>query len=235
MKHIAKALSLLVMFGAIASHAQTLLVDNFTKDSNLNTNLWTTSSPFLTALAAASSSPAAQFVPPQLTFNSQLGMAMTGPTSNYQFTGVQSLSTFTAPFKVVTYVLTTGGTANPFEIFLASADLTQFITLDANVCACYDGFWSSAPNVSQLWQLGEQFSPPISPNFDAPYIVTISVSAKGVATVTVENFVSTVLGKLTTLDAGTGPFYLVLSQRIGLPLQTGPQFANWFSVKVTAP
>lgn len=235
MKLIAKVLLMLAVTGAMVSQAQTLLVDNFTKDSSLNTSLWTTNSPFLTALAAASSSPAASFVTPQLTFNSQFGMTLTGPTEDYQTTGVQSLLTFTPPFKVVTYVLTTGGTANPFEIFLASPDLTQFLTVDANVCPCYNGFWVSAPNVSQLWQLGKQFSPPISPNFYAPYIVIINVNAEGIATVNIENFVGTTLGKILKLEAGTGPFYLVLGQRIGLPDQTGSQFANWFSVKVTAP
>jgi hypothetical protein len=233
MKHLAKVLLSLAMLGTIVAQAQTLLFDNFTKDSSLNTKLWTAGSPFLTALAAASSSPAATFVPPQLSFNNQFGMTMTGPTDDYEFTGVQSLSTFTPPFKVVTYVTAAGGTANPFEIFLASADLTQFLTLDANVCPCYDGFWVSAPNISQLWQLGEQFSPSISPNFYAPYIVIINVNATGSATITVENFVGTVLGKLSKLQAGTGPFYLVLSQRIGLPDQTGPQYGDWFSVKVT--
>ncbi|MGO9405181.1 MAG: hypothetical protein ACLPVW_17090 [Terriglobales bacterium] len=234
MKSIAKAVLILTVFGAIVANAETLLVDNFTTDTTLNTSLWTTGSSFLTALAAASSSPPASFVSPQLTYNSQFGMTMTGPTEDYQTTAVQSLSTFTPPFKVVTYVTAAGGTANPFEIFLASPDLTQFLSVTANVSSTYYGLWATAPNVSQLWQLGEQFSPPISPNFYAPYIVTISVNAKGVATVTIENFVGTVLGRVSKLKAGTGPFYLVLGQRIGLTA-TGSQFADWFSVKVTAP
>src|SRR5208282_795979 len=234
MKLFAKVLLLLAGFAAIASHAQTLLFDNFTRDASLNTGLWTTSSSFLTALAAASSSPRASFVTPQLTFNSQFGMTLTGPTEDYQTTGVQSLSTFTPPFRVVTYVIAAGGTADPFEILLANADLTQFLTVTANVNPTYLGFWAAAPNVSQLWQLGKQFSPAISPNFYAPYIVTIGVNAEGVATATVENFVGTVLGRVSKLEAGAGPFYLVLGQRIGLAA-TGPQFSDWFSVKVTAP
>ncbi len=234
MKLMAKVLLLVALIGAAASNAQTLLVDNFTKDSGLNASLWTTNSPFLTALAAASSSPAATFVTPQLTFNSQFGMTLTGPTEDYQTTGVQSLLIFTPPFKVVTYVIAAGGTADPFEIFLASADLTQFLTVTANLSPTYQGFWAATPNVSQLWQLGKQFSPPFSPSFYAPYIVIINVNAEGIAAVTVENFVGAVLGKATKLQAGAGPFYLVLGQRIGLA-PTGSQFADWFSVKVTAP
>ncbi|MGA9640556.1 MAG: hypothetical protein WBQ72_04115, partial [Terriglobales bacterium] len=68
MKHLAKILLSLAILGAVLAQAQTLLLDNFTKDSSLNTNLWTANSPFLTALAASSSSPAATFVPPQLSF-----------------------------------------------------------------------------------------------------------------------------------------------------------------------
>jgi hypothetical protein len=131
-----------------AAQSSTLLADNFT--------LWTTSSALLTALAAASSSPLASFVTPQLSF-SQSGMQMTGPTEDYQTTGVQSLSAFTAPYTVVTYVAATQGTGDPFEIFLASADLTQFLTVTANVSPVYGGFWATAPNISQIWQLGEQF------------------------------------------------------------------------------
>src|ERR1700676_2806386 len=96
----------------------TLLVDNFTTNSGLNTSLWTANSAFLKALAAASSNPPATFVPPQLTFSRQFGMQMTGPNQDYETTGVQSLSTFTPPFKVITYVIAAQATANPFEIFL---------------------------------------------------------------------------------------------------------------------
>jgi hypothetical protein len=156
MKLIAKSLLLLAVFGATVAYAQTtLLLDNFTTDSGLHASLWTTSSTFLTALASASSSPPASFVTPQLSFNRQLGMSLTGPTENYQTTGVQSLSAFTPPFSVLTYVIATEGTANPFEIFLASSDLSQFLTVTANVSPSYCGMWATAPNVSQLWQLGE--------------------------------------------------------------------------------
>jgi hypothetical protein len=214
--------------------ATKLLLDNFTKDTKLNTKLWTARSSFLTSLAAASSSPPASFVPPQLSFSSQSGMQMTGPTQDYETTGVQSLSTFAPPFTVVTYVTPTEGTANPFGIFLANAELTDFLTITANVSATYDGFWATAPNISELWQLGEQFSPPISPAFDSEYKIVVNVRSMGKASAEVEDRFGTVLGTVSGLQPGTGPFYLVLGQRIG-DAQTGPQVADWLYVRVTTP
>jgi len=209
---------------AETSRSSKLLVANFTS--------WTTSSAFLSSLATNSSSPPASFVAPQLSFSSS-GMQMTGPTQDYQTTGMQSLSTFTAPFTVVTQVMATEGTGDPFEIFLASADFTQFLTVTANVNPVYDGIWANAPNISQLWQLGNQFSPPISPAFNTPYQIVIAVDAQGAATVKVKSN-GTVLGTMSGLQPGTGPFYLVLGQRIG-NAATGSQVADWSSVRVTTP
>ncbi len=219
--------------GRTAAQNSTLLADNFTQDSTLNTTLWTTSSSFLNSLAAASSSPAGSFVAPQLDFSSQSGMQLTGPNQDYEFTGVQSLSTFSAPFTVVVNVTAVQGTANPFEIYLASADLTEFTSLAANVSPTYDGFWANAPNVSQIWQLGEQFSPPILPSFNTSYTVTVVVDGQGQATTTVSSN-GTTFGTVSGLQVGTGQLYLVLAQRIGLA-PTGSQVASWANVGVTVP
>ncbi len=209
------------------------LVDNFTTDSMLNGSLWTNNSSFLSNLANASSSPPATFVVPILTF-SHLGMEMTGLSQDYETTGVQSLATFSAPFKVATTVEPTQGTANPFEIFLANADLTQFLTVTCNVSSSYDGMWAEAPNVpgqGQLWQLGEQFQPPITPALNTVYQIRMSVDALGGATVSIASR-GVVLGSLTNLQPGTGPFYLVLGQRIGNAV-TGSQVAYWKNVRVS--
>ena len=204
--------------------SNTVLVDNFT--------LWTTSSTFLTELAANSSSPPASFVAPQLSLSSS-GIQMAGPTQDYQTTGMQSVSTFTAPFTVATEVTATQGTGDPFEVFLVSADFTQFVVVSGNMNPTYYGIWAAAPNISQLWQLGEQFSPPISTAFNTPYQIVIKVDAQGAATVRVESS-GTALGSLSNLQPGTGPFYLVLGQRIGLA-PSGTQAADWSYVRVTTP
>jgi hypothetical protein len=206
------------------------LEDDFTKDSSLNTTLWTDNSAFLVSLAAASSSPPASFVVPTLSF-SPAGMKMTGPNQDFETTGVQSLATFTPPFTVLAWATAIKGTANPFEIFLASPDLSQFLTVTANVSPTYDGMWATAPNISQLWQLGEQFQPTITPAFNALYRVLITVNAQGVGSVTMENSIGKVSGNVFSLQPGTGPFYLVLGQRIG-NATPGPQVARWKYISV---
>jgi hypothetical protein len=235
--HVFVYLVVLVLAISTAGRAvaqRTLLFDRFTKDSSLNTELWTESSTFLEALAAASSSPQATLIPAQLTFSSKSGMKMTGPTQDYETTGVQSLEAFTPPFTVVAYVAPSQGTADIFEIFLASADLSQFLSVTSDVNPTYEGTWATAPNISELWQLGEQFSPAISPVLKTIYQVTIKVDAAGEASAIVENLGGTVQSTAANLQPGLGPFYLVLGQRIG-DAPTGSQVAYWFSVTVSTP
>lgn len=216
-----------------AAQGSTLLVDNFTQDSSLKTKLWTKSSSFLDALAAASSSPPASFVKPQLSFSRSSGMKMSGPTEDYQTTGVQSVKTFTPPFTVVAYVTPTQGTADIFEIFLANSDLNQFLTVTADVNPTYDGMWADAPDFG-LWQLGDQFSPSIAPALNTTYQVTVKVDAEGTGLAIVEDLAGTVLSTVSGLQPGVGPFYLVLGQRIG-DAPTGTQVADWSYVTVTTP
>jgi hypothetical protein len=208
----------------IAALNGTVLFDNFTN--------WTTNSTFLTDLAAASSSPPASFVAPQLSFQS--GLQVTGPTEDFQTTGVQSVATFLAPFTVCARVTPIAGTANPFEIFLVSSDLTQYVTLAANVSPVFHGMWIGAPNIAPLFDLGEQFSPPFDPVLGTTYAVSISVDASGVASARVSDVKGKVLGTMSGLQSGTGPFYLVLGQRIGLA-PTGPQEAVWSLVRISRP
>jgi hypothetical protein len=210
-----------------------LLVDNFVKDSELNPNLWTTDSPFLTAVANASDSPPPTFVPPTLVFGGKAGgMEMSGPDENYQATGVQSLSTFAPPFNVNMHVTPTSGAANAFEIFLASEDLSQFVTVSCNIDS--GDIWANAPNVTLIWHFGEEFSPPIQAQFATLYNIEVNVSAKGEANIKIRDTQGVVLGAVFGLQAGgVGPFYLVLGQKIGSAPPT-PLGADWFSVGVTA-
>jgi hypothetical protein len=219
-------LSALMSTIALGQAPSSVLVDQFTQDSKLNRALWTKHSKFLTELAAASSSPHASFLTPRLGF-SERGMRMSGLTEDYQTTGVQSLLKFTAPFTVTVLVKATQGTADPFEIFLASPDLTQFLTVTGNANPSYKGIWATVPNISQLWQLGEQFA---TMALNTPYRIKISVSAQGTAKVKVVSL-GKLLGSVSNLQPGTGPFYLVLGQRIGLA-QEGPQVAYWNFVEV---
>jgi hypothetical protein len=204
--------------------AQTLLLDNFT--------LWTSSSSFLNSLAGATSSPAGTFVTPQTTFTGTTGLQMSGLTGDYTMTGLQSLATFSAPFTVTVQVTPTQGTANPFAIYIVSADLTQYLTLSANVSPAYQGFWADAPNISELYNLGEQFSPNVVPQLNTQYRIVMEINSSGVGTVNVYEG-KKLLGTLTSLESGIGLFYVVIGQKIGLA-PTGSQVADWSSVRITA-
>jgi hypothetical protein len=208
----------------VEAPAGTVLFDNFAN--------WTTNSAFLTTLAAASSSPPASFVAPQLSF--EHGLQLSGTTEDFQTTGVQSAAVFLAPFTVKARVTPIAGTANPFEVFLVSPDLTEYVTLAANVSPAYHGMWVGAPNIAPLFDLGEQFSPPFNPVLGTTYVVSMSVDDSGVASVSVADSAGKVLGTASGLQSGTGPFYLVLGQRIGLA-PAGPQEAVWTSVEVSRP
>jgi hypothetical protein len=207
---------------ALGQGRSVALFDNFDK--------WTTDSDLLSSLATDFT---CAFVPARLGF-SPSGLRITGPTQDFQLTGVQSLSTFTAPFTVVTKVVATEGTANPFEIFLVSADLTQYLAVAGNVNPSVIGFWVVTPNLGPLGSsLGEQFTPNIVTALDTPYQIEIAVDAEGAATVNVAAGGS-LLGTLSNLQPGTGPFYLILGQRLGYTA-TGLQVANWSYVGVTTP
>jgi hypothetical protein len=199
------------------------LSDNFTH--------WTSSSPFMDNLAAATSSPSGTFVVPRTIFTGLSGLQMSGLTNDFTLTGLQSLTTFSAPLTVTIQVTPIQGTANPFAIYLASADLSEFLTVHANVDPVYEGFWANAPNVNELYNLGEKFSPNFVPQMKTQYKVVIQIDSSGVGTVKIYSG-DVLLGTLTDLQSGTGPFNLVIGQRIGLPEQTGPQVANWLSVTV---
>jgi hypothetical protein len=207
-----------------SASAQTLS-DNFTQ--------WTSSSQFMDNLAAATSSPSGTFVFPRTIFAGLKGLQMSGLTNDFTLTGLQSLTTFCAPLTATIQVTPIQGTANPFAIYLASADLSQYLTVHANVDPVYEGFWANAPNVNELYNLGEQFSPNFVPQMKTQYKVVIQIDPSGVGTVKIYSG-DTLLGTLTDLQSGTGPFNLVIGQRIGLPEQTGPQVADWLSV-VAAP
>lgn len=185
---------------------------------------WTTDSSFLVALAQASSNPPAVFVVPTLGFG-QLGLEMTGITQDFQTTGMQSLQTYSTPFTFAAVATITQGAANPIEIFLVSSDLSQYLTVSVNLSPVYEGMWVNATNIGQLWQLGEQFQPPIIPSLNTSYQFTLTVDASGDATVTVMSQGVT-LGTLSNLTPGKGQFYVVLGQRIG-NAPPGSQTAFW--------
>jgi hypothetical protein len=215
--------------GLLSGTSGKLLSDNFI--------LWIASSSLLNNLAAAWDGGTPGFVAAKTTFTGRTGLQMSGLTQTNTLTGLQSLAAFGAPYTVTVQVTPIEGTANPFAIFLVNADLSQYLILYANVNTAYgfEGFWVNAPSIASIGCcLGEQFSPNFVPQFKTLYQVVMQVDSTGVGTVEVYA-AGTLLGTLSNLQAGTGPFYLVVGQAIGEFNEGGPQVVDWSSVEVTTP
>jgi hypothetical protein len=126
------------------------------------------------------------------------------------------------------------GTADPFELFVVSADLTQYVAVAGNVNPATHGIWVVAPGIGPLGtSLGEQLKPPVVTALNTPYEIVIAVDSLGGASVTVKS-AGTFLGTIANLVPGLGPYYVVLGQRLGRTA-AGTQSAFWSSVGVTTP
>ena len=213
-----------------------VLADNFTLDSSLNANIWTTSSSLLSTIANTFSS---SLVSLNLDFLGSDGMQMSGVNGYYQFGGIQTQQSFTPPFSVQVNVTGTQAVGNSFVVYLSNQDFSQFLTLSGNLSSSntgYYGIWVDDPAIFATGQqLGVQLQPPALAALDTDYTIDISVNAQGAATVSVQDTNGTVFGTYCGLQiGGNGPFYLVLGQREGLPsLPAGPNVADWSYAAVT--
>ena len=206
--------------------------DNFRLDTALNTALWQTDSPLIGSAASAFAS---TLEPAQLSFDSQ-GMEMTGVNGYFQIAGIQSVQQLTPPFTVHVGVMGTAAVGNPFVLGLASTDLSQYMLLSGNLNSAnnYYGMWiASSADSAFGTSLGAQLQPPTLASLDSEYSLVVNVDQSGDATVTGETATGTLFGASGSLHIGTGPFYLLLLQREGLPaLAAGPNAAYWNSVSV---
>lgn len=208
--------------------AQTLLLDNFTSDTALNTSLWTNQSPVLDALLA---NYASKWVAPTLSFGPG-GMQMSGVNAEEEFTGLASVRTYSAPLTMTVTVEGTIANGNPFELLLVNNDLSSRMSLLGNLNSANDpyyGIWVNYKGSATPFHMGGDlfFSQPTT---NTPYTMQLSVDGTGHATArladTNGNFVR------TDLLVGTGPFYVVLAQREGLPVTVGTNIAIWHSISV---
>ena len=220
------AIFVLAPAGLSQAHESTsvLLYDNFTKDTQRKPTLWATNTAFLDNLAAVAWG--STYVTPTLTLSRKAGMQMTFPANWYTMTGVQSVSAFSPPFTVNAVAEPVAGISNPFAVYLFSADFAQYVDVECNMGAYY-GCWVNAQDISEIF-----FA---SPQYDTVYAVQIMVNDKGAATAKIGSG-GKALATVKGLEVGgTGPFYLVLGQRIGLPPRLTTQVGNWFSAKVSTP
>lgn len=233
------------MAPALAPTAPAVLQDNFFADTGLNPALWQTRSPVLTMLASFGGTQ----VLPALAF-SPSGMQMSGIRGRGQFMGIQSTASFAPPFTFNATVTGMAQSATPFEIYLVSADLRQWVSIAGHLGgvaprehvvvgglvrmrvlrpadAIDYGIWiNNTGSGLPISALGYKFSD--DPLAGVPYTVQISAGADGAASVSLLDARGGVLAA-KNVPVGTGPFYIVLAGR------DGPTFANWQSVQLTQP
>lgn len=226
------------------------IVDNFYTDGGLNPSFWQTQSPLLTSLAAMNGLQ----ILPALSF-SPSGMQMSGIGGRGQFMGIQSTALFTAPFSFSATVTGLSQDAVPFEIYLVSHDLQQWLSVAGHLggrgrphgevhIGLFGPFGGARFGVPTgggnspdygVWVNHTGSGRPISalgdklypfPLAGVPYTIQISVGGDGLASVTLLD-ANHVLLASESVPAGTGPFYVVLAGR------DGPTYAEWQSVQVT--
>jgi hypothetical protein len=166
---------------------------------------------------------------PSLSFSSA-GMTMSGITGTNQYTGIQSVQSFTAPFSAQVTVTGTVAHGDAFYLQLVSADLSEYLNilgnLNPNNGSNYGMNLSAGGNTSVLYA---------TPAVNVQYTIAITVGVAGNASVTLTNAAGTVLGSQTNLAIGTDPLYLVLAQFEGTPVTSGADTAIWQQASVTPP
>jgi hypothetical protein len=222
------------------------LQDNFFMDGGLNPSLWQNQSPLLTSLAVANG---AQILP-DLTF-SPSGLEMSGIHGKGQFMGIQSIAAYAAPFSFSATVSGMAQNGIPFEIYLVSGDLQQWVSIAGhlggrgkprgavNIIGPFGGVHiptggGMTPEYG-VWVNHTGSGWPISalgdklfhfPVAGVPYTIQVSVGGDGEASVTLLGAGQNVLAA-QSVPVGTGPFYVVLAGR------DGSTYAVWQSVQLT--
>ena len=236
--------------GSAAPMMPAPLLDNFYTDAGLNPSFWQTQSPLLSSLGAVNG----RLVAPVLSF-SPSGLQMSGIDGHHQFMGVQSTAPYTAPFAFSATVTGMSQDAIPFEIYLVSNDMQQWLSVAGHLGG--RGRPRSEVHVGLFGPLGgARFNVPTgggqSPDYGVwvnhtgsgfpieslgnkiypfpiagvPYTIQISIGADGLAAVTLLDSNHGVLAS-ESVPAGTGPFYVVLAGR------DGSTYAEWQAVQVT--
>jgi len=226
------------------------MLDNFYTDAGLNPSLWQTQTPLLSSLGAMNGS----LVMPTLSF-SPSGLQMSGISGHNQFMGIQSAAPYTVPFTFSATVTGMSQDAIPFEIYLVSSDMQQWLNVAGHLggrgrprgevhVGLFGPFGGARFGVPTgggqspdygIWLNHTGSGYPIAslgnklypyPIAGVPYTIQVSIGGDGLASVTL---LDADHGTLATesVPAGTGPFYVVLAGR------DGSTYANWQAVQVT--
>ena len=266
--HAAVTLTLLVLAGSLVTitvasravstvPATSLLSDDFTHDTSLNTSLWQINGPVGSAIGPDDVGAGASQITLSPSF-SLAGMKINQINTSYEAGTIQSVESFTPPFTVTAVVEGTISNGHTFGFAIATetadAGLLIYGNLndtncshlgdcgDPTVCGtpandaipanqCYYGINAKVGQGAGNWTRTAKLD--LTPTVNVFYTVQISVDSSGNAQYAVSQG-GQVLGSSTS-KVGTGPFYIVLEQAEGAPVEKpGQNVAYWESVVLTA-
>jgi len=230
-----------------------LLYDDFTHDTGLNSSLWQINGPVGTV-----------FGPMDVGFNiitlvpsfSSAGMEIAQINKSQEVGTIQSIQNFTPPFTVSATVEGTVSNGHTFGFAISTANASRGVLMygnlnptncshlgdcnDTSVCGvpansaippnqCYYGMDAKVGN-GTAWPHQAKLYP--TPSTNVTYTLEISVDASGSAQYVI-SLGGQVLGQ-DTAHVGTGPFYVIMEQGEGAPVaHPGPNQAYWKSVFLT--
>jgi hypothetical protein len=243
--------------GASPVPSASLLSDDFTHDTSLNSNLWAING----AVASNFSNdncPGCTVIPLTPSFSSA-GMELADANGSSEIGAIQSVQNFTPPLTVATLVQGLVSDGHPFVFGISSQNASSGVqvtgNLNPNDCSaenncgnpstcgnpasssippnqCFYGIYARAGSSggSSNWKKTPALD--LTPAVGVVYALTIAVDSSGTAQLNVSAG-GHVLGQATT-QVGTGPFYIILAQSEGAPVPgPGPNSAVWMSVTLT--
>jgi len=239
---------------ASGAPAKSLLHDDFTHDTSLNASLWQINGPVGSVFGP--DEVGVNMITLVPTFSSS-GMMIDQINRSQEEGTIQSNANFTPPFTATATVEGTVSNGHTFGFAVTTADAASGVTVYGNlnplncshlgdcgdpaVCGissnssiapnqCFYGIDGKVGTNGSSWtHTGKLY---LTPDVDVVYTLQISIGASGNASYAVSQG-GQVLGAVN-VQVGTGPFYLVLYQGEGSPVESpGPNQAYWLSVSVT--
>ena len=163
-------------------------------------------------------------------------MSMAGVNGLYQFTGIQSAHSVSAPLTLEAKVMGTIANGNPFALYLVSADGRQYLTLNGNLNKGNVGYYGLGLGYTGLGKAAANperrgISQAVSVNVWS--VIRITVDAGGVGAVAVEDLQGSRLAAESNLTVGAGALFVVLAQWEGWPRTQGINEAIWGKVSIS--
>ena len=236
------------------SSATTLLHDDFTHDTSLNTSMWQINGPV--GMTFGQDEVGVNVITLAPTFSSA-GMMIDQINASQEEGTIQSIANFTPPFTATVTVEGTVSNGHTFGFAMTSADASSGITVygnlntqncshlgdcgDPSVCGvsansaippnqCYYGIDAKVGTNGSSWtHHGKLYN---TPSVNVVYTLQITVDASGNAWYAASQG-GQLLGAVNQ-QVGAGPFWLIMYQGEGSPVESpGPNQAYWLSASVT--